>query len=108
MESKGKGNSTLTVALLIVSDTASQDPSTDKAIPTLQSVFEDGLGKWNIIATQIVPDDIEEIQKHVKSWADEKEVNCILTSGGTGFAVKDKTPEVVQQHTPRLSLAHIV
>jgi gephyrin len=95
MTSQENTTPSLTVAILIVSDTASQDPTTDKAIPALTSVFEDGSGKWAIHLQHIVPDETEEIQKYIKSWADELKVNLILTSGGTGFAVKDKTPEVL-------------
>jgi hypothetical protein len=37
---------------------------------------------------------IEAIQAAVKIWADEKSVDLILTTGGTGFAPRDVTPEV--------------
>jgi gephyrin len=85
----------LRAALLIVSDTAFKDPSTDKCAPVLQDVFKTTNVEWDIAATEIVPDLIDGIQKFVKRWSDENDwVNCIITSGGTGFAVKDVTPEV--------------
>jgi gephyrin len=83
------------VALLIVSDTASNDPSTDKCIPVLQEVFKTTNAEWEVVSTEIVPDQLEAIQTFVKRWSENEDwVNCILTSGGTGFAVKDVTPEV--------------
>jgi gephyrin len=88
-------DSILRVAILIVSDTASQDPSTDKCVPELHSVFHEAGTNWSIAHTQIVPDDPNAIQTFVRQWADgDNFVNCIITSGGTGFSTKDNTPEV--------------
>jgi gephyrin len=86
----------LKAAILVVSDTASKDPSTDKCIPTLQSVFADlGNDQWEVCATEIVSDSVVDIQRKVTGWIDGEEVvNLIVTSGGTGFAVRDLTPEV--------------
>ena len=76
---------------------ASKDASTDRAIPTLEAVFsEAGNDQWAIAETKIVPDDILEVQRSMLAWSDSEDskVNLIVTSGGTGFAVKDRTPEV--------------
>ncbi|KAJ5479537.1 hypothetical protein N7530_005046 [Penicillium desertorum] len=75
----------LKAAILIVSDTASEDPASDK----------------------IVPDDVFQIQQSIYDWADSPNwYNLILLSGGTGFAIKDNTPEAVspliQRHAPGL------
>ncbi|OCK77705.1 gephyrin [Lepidopterella palustris CBS 459.81] len=87
----------LKAAILVISETASQDSSTDKCIPILEGVFETmGKGQWEVCITQIVPDSALEIQRFIRRWADwEDAVNLIITSGGTGFAVKDRTPEAV-------------
>jgi gephyrin len=85
----------LKVAILVVSDTASSDPATDKCIPVLHQTFEDAGQQWQIQDTKIVPDAISSIQKYIIQWTDALDpANLIITSGGTGFAVKDKTPEV--------------
>uniref|UniRef100_A0A672MZM3 Gephyrin n=1 Tax=Sinocyclocheilus grahami TaxID=75366 RepID=A0A672MZM3_SINGR len=47
-----------------------------------------------ISAYKIVPDEIDEIKETLVDWCDEKELNLILTTGGTGFAPRDVTPEV--------------
>jgi gephyrin len=87
--------SKLTAAILIISETASQDPSTDKCIPALSSVFSDlGSSTWTIATTTIIPDSVSAIQEAVVKSCDQG-VNLIITSGGTGFAVKDVTPEAV-------------
>lgn len=90
----------LRAAILVISQTASEDASTDKCIPVLRDVFRDlGNDQWDVADTAIVPDSVGEIQKCVRRWADaegeEGVVNLIVTSGGTGFAVKDVTPEAV-------------
>jgi gephyrin len=86
----------LKAAILIVSDTASNDPTTDKCIPVLKDVFGSiGHNQWEVSETDIVPDDVIAIQKSIKRWTDCAEpVNVVVTSGGTGFAIKDVTPEV--------------
>lgn len=88
--------SRLKAAILVVSDTASKDPSTDRCIPTLTDVFGTiGDNQWEVTETAFVQDDVLAIQKTIKNWSDGPEpVNLIVTSGGTGFAIKDVTPEV--------------
>ncbi|KAK0745097.1 MoaB/Mog domain-containing protein [Apiosordaria backusii] len=91
----------LRAAILVVSTTAAKDPSTDAAEATLRSVFEqDGGNQWTVAGTQIVSDDIAEIQHQVALWTDPVDkghdiINLVVTTGGTGFAVADCTPEAV-------------
>lgn len=93
--------SKLKAAILIVSETASQDPSTDKCIPILKDVFgNSGNDQWDVAETEIVPDSVLAIQKTIRNWTDGADpINLIISSGGTGFATKDVTPEV--QHPRR-------
>lgn len=97
-------------AILIISDTAAADPSTDKAAPVLKDTFsEDGAGRWAEPIVEIVKDDILEIQRVVRSWTDSEDptsgvVNLVITTGGTGFARRDFTPEaigpLIHRHAP--------
>lgn len=97
-------------AILIISDTAAADPSTDKAAPVLKETFsEDGAGKWAEPIVEIVKDDVLEIQRVVRSWTDSEDVssglvNLVVTTGGTGFARRDFTPEaigpLIHRHAP--------
>lgn len=91
-----EGHTKLKAAVLVVSETASKDASTDKCIPILKDVFDNGGGdQWEVTETGIVPDDVLAIQKAIRDLTDRHEpVNLIVTSGGTGFATKDVTPEV--------------
>lgn len=89
-------SSKLKVAILIISQTAARDPSTDTCADILRDVFEnEGANKWDIPESKIVPDSILDIQRAVTAWTDGSDpVNLIISSGGTGFAVNDHTPEV--------------
>lgn len=92
----------LKAAILIISDTASRDPSTDKSAAALTEVLQtEGGGKWDTspgaIATKIVPDNRDNIQQAITAWTDGTElVNLVVTTGGTGFTPKDITPEAVR------------
>lgn len=96
---------------MVVSTTASRDPSTDAAIPALKSVLEES-GQWTVAETQIVTDEAAAIQKQVRAWADKESesenINLIVTTGGTGFAVSDITPEAVSEliEKPAPGLVH--
>lgn len=81
----------------MVSTTASRDATTDAAGDTLHSVFDqDGAGRWQVFETKIVPDSVVLIQRQIMLWADAADpVNLIITTGGTGFAISDQTPEVL-------------
>ncbi|KAI8241271.1 hypothetical protein K4K57_012019 [Colletotrichum sp. SAR 10_99] len=102
----------LKVAILIVSTTASKDPSTDKSELVLKDVIEqEGGGKWVVTDSKIVPDLVPQIQRQIMLWADvglEDGANLILTTGGTGFAVSDSTPEAISAliHRPAPGLVH--
>lgn len=81
-------------AILVVSDTASQDPASDQTAYALSSILAQE-GKWEPPAVRIVPDNVFQIQQAVCDWTDGANwYNLILLSGGTGFAVRDNTPEV--------------
>lgn len=87
----------LRAAILVVSDTASQDPFTDKVGDTLTASFTaEGSNSWDPPVIRIVPDNVLDIQRTICNWTDGPNwFNLVLISGGTGFAVKDNTPEAV-------------
>ncbi|OJJ80435.1 uncharacterized protein ASPGLDRAFT_134955 [Aspergillus glaucus CBS 516.65] len=95
-------------AILIVSDTASQNPASDKTVDALSTSFAAaGPGAWESPVTKIVPDSVLDIQRTICDWTDGPNwFNLILVSGGTGFAAKDNTPEAVSplihRHAPGL------
>lgn len=82
----------LRIAVLAVSDT--RTPETDKSGDLL---VERVTGAGHELAGRaIVPDDVDVIQKQVSAWAADPGVDLIVTTGGTGFAPRDVTPEAVK------------
>ena len=76
----------------IVSDTASVDIRADKSGPTILEI----LTQQGFTCRQpfVVPDDVSRIQDCVKQWCGQGDIDLLVTTGGTGFGVRDKTPEV--------------
>lgn len=82
----------LRIAVLTVSDTRTEE--TDKSGALLVERLKDA--GHELAGTAIVADDVEAIRAHVQAWADDPQVDVILSTGGTGFAPRDVTPEAVK------------
>lgn len=87
----------LKAAILVISTTAARDNSQDSSGSILDEVFRQGGGRrWEVIEKKIVGDIVDDIQETIKDWTDREDtINVIVTTGGTGFAVHDITPEVI-------------
>jgi molybdopterin adenylyltransferase len=96
------------VGILTVSDRSARGEQDDASGPVIRSFVEERL-KWTIDAQQIVPDERETIRKTLIAWCDELRLNVIFTTGGTGFAPRDVTPEatrdVIEREAPGLAEA---
>lgn len=65
----------------------------DQGIPSLKEWFERALASpWKMVS-RLIPDEREQIEKTLKELADEAGCNLIVTTGGTGPAPRDCTPE---------------
>jgi len=51
----------------------------------------------NMIKRTIIPDDVKKIKDILQKMSQEKEVDCIITTGGTGLTGRDTTPEAVKE-----------
>ena len=80
------------VAILTVSDRASQGIYEDIVSPALTQILTTELNA-SINLTKVVPDEQEIIKACLIDWADNGEIDLVLTTGGTGFAPRDVTPE---------------
>uniref|UniRef100_A0A672GIJ3 Gephyrin n=1 Tax=Salarias fasciatus TaxID=181472 RepID=A0A672GIJ3_SALFA len=84
------------VGVLTVSDSCYRNLAEDRSGVNLKDLVHDpSLLGGMIAAYKIVPDEIDEIKETLVDWCDEKELNLILTTGGTGFAPRDVTPETM-------------
>ena len=81
------------VGIITVSDRASEGVYEDLGGPALRKAAE-GYG-WSVAAEAIVPDDTRRIQETISSFSAQ---GCalILTTGGTGIAERDVTPEAIR------------
>jgi molybdenum cofactor synthesis domain-containing protein len=81
-------------AIVTVSDSVSNGTREDRSGAKLRERAE-ALG-WTVTAQEVVPDDALRIAGVLTRLADSGEVSVILTTGGTGVAPRDVTPEAVR------------
>ncbi|HVW54966.1 MAG TPA: molybdenum cofactor biosynthesis protein B [Rhizobiaceae bacterium] len=79
-------------AVLTVSDTRSL--ADDKSGQTLEDRIQEA--GHTLAAREIVKDDVEAIRSIVSTWAKDKTIDAIITTGGTGFTGRDVTPEALE------------
>ncbi len=95
------------IMVLTVSDRSFQGEREDKSGPALIAILQ--AHGWEIVSTQIVPDEQSEIEDVLREQADSGEVDIILTTGGTGFSPRDRTPEatknVIDRNAPGMAEA---
>ena len=82
----------LNIAVLTVSDTRDEATDTSGAL-LVERLTAAG---HTLAAKAIVTDEVEAIRKQVGAWVADETIDLILTTGGTGFAPRDVTPEAVK------------
>lgn len=95
------------VAILIASDRSARGERADASGPALTEwVQKQG---WTVVAQAVLPDDYVTLRNWLMARCDEGGVDLILTSGGTGVAPRDITPEatraVLDKEVPGLAEA---
>jgi len=97
----------LRFGILTISDRSSRGEREDASGPALAALVE--AEGWSVIEQGILADDAPAIRGQLISWADGGELDIILTTGGTGFAPRDVTPEatrsVIEREAPGLAEA---
>ena len=84
---------TIKIGLVSISDRASQGVYQDQGIPALQEWFQQALASpWSVI-TRLIPDEQPVIEATLQELADQERCHLVLTTGGTGPARRDVTPE---------------
>lgn|SRR5487761_339459 len=95
----------LRAKILVLSDACSRGEREDLSGPAVRAVLE-GRG-WVVVDSKILPDDFDLIRKTLEEWADAGGCDAVFTSGGTGLAPRDVTPEatraVIQKEIPGLA-----
>tara|TARA_B100000768_G_C11230821_1_gene354969 strand:+ start:453 stop:1028 length:576 start_codon:yes stop_codon:yes gene_type:complete len=81
------------IGLISISDRASSGQYIDEGLPNLINWLNKALIKPFTLEKIIIPDEIELIKNTLKELSDKKNCDLILTTGGTGPAKRDVTPE---------------
>ena len=96
-----------TAAWITMSDKGSQGLREDESGPLIGKILtENG---YDVVETILIPDDEDILKKELIRLADQRQVNLVMTTGGTGFSPRDITPEateaVCERMTPGISEA---
>ncbi len=79
------------IAVLTISDSRTEETDTSGGL-LVSRLIEAG---HELAERAIVNDDIDAIRARVQSWVDDPDIEIILTTGGTGFTLRDVTPEAI-------------
>jgi molybdopterin adenylyltransferase len=98
---------TISVAILTVSDGVSAGVREDLSKTAIEEAIRDV--DCEVLYRAVVPDEKDRIAAKLKEWCDVNRVDLVLTTGGTGFAPRDVTPEatrmVIEREAPGLGEA---
>ncbi len=90
-----------TAAVITLSDRASRGEYEDKSGPAIVSVLEEK--GYRVIETKVLPDGKPLLKMELMRLADQRQVNVIFTTGGTGFSERDLTPEATEEVCDRMA-----
>lgn len=86
------------IAVLTVSDT--RDESNDVSGDTLARLIAEA--GHNLAARRIVTDDAEAIETALRNWITDRNIEVVISTGGTGVTGRDVTPEVIEKVSEKL------
>jgi molybdopterin adenylyltransferase len=84
----------INAAVLTISDSASAGTRGDRSGPAVRERLEQ-LG-WRVSVVEVIADEVPEISARLATLADGGQVAAIFTTGGTGIAARDVTPEATR------------
>ncbi len=91
------------VGILTVSDRSARGERADASGPALAHAVRERLAEAEVVVTGIVPDEQAEIAAWLVRAADVLALDLVLTTGGTGFAPRDVTPEAARSVIERVA-----
>ena len=90
-----------TAAWITLSDKGAAGQREDKSGPLIGEMLTEA--GYNVVEGLLIPDGIEELSKQLIRLADQRQVNVIFTTGGTGFSPRDLTPEATEAVCERMA-----
>jgi len=93
------------LGIITISDKASRGERADKSGPLIRDSF--AAVDCELVNYEVIPDEADVIARKLKQWADVGNMDIILTTGGTGLAPRDVTPEatlsIIDKEVPGLA-----
>ena len=83
----------INIAIITISDSRTKE--NDTSGDTLEKCIIDA--GHQMIKRTIIPDDVSKIKDTLNAMSKEKDIDCIITTGGTGLTGRDTTPEAVKE-----------
>lgn len=84
----------INAAVLTISDSVAAGPRVDRSGPAVRDRLE--LLGWKVAVMEVLPDEAEQIAMRMATLADGGQLSAIFTTGGTGLAPRDVTPEATR------------
>ena len=98
----------ITVGILTISDGGARGTRQDTSGETIRALVAQ-LPDATVSASAIIPDERPQIEATLRAWSDEQRLHLVITTGGTGFAPRDVTPEatraVIEREAPGIAEA---
>lgn len=91
-----------TAAVITLSDKGYNREREDKSGPLLCRMLEEA--GYDVVETLLLPDERGLLEKELKRLSDQRQVNVIFTTGGTGFSERDITPEATTAVCDRMAM----
>jgi molybdopterin adenylyltransferase len=96
------------IGILTISDRSSRGERPDDSGPVIRG-FAEGHLSAQVVEVAVIPDELPVIRDTLAAWCDQGHLDILFTTGGTGFAPRDVTPEatraVIEREAPGLAEA---
>jgi len=96
-----------TAAWITLSDKGSKGEREDKSGPVIDRMLKEA--SYEVVENMLLPDGLQPLEQQLIRLADQRQVNVIFTTGGTGFSERDLTPEatmaVMDRNAPGIAEA---
>lgn len=84
-------NRPFTAAVIVLSDKGSRGEREDASGPAAEELLKEA--GYDVVERFVIPDEPAVLKHHLIRLADSRQVDLVVTSGGTGFSMRDQTPE---------------
>ena len=92
----------IAVAIVTVSDKASRGERKDLSYDVIVETLKNTMPEAEVVSYEVVPDEQDIISQNLVNLVDVKQVDLVLTTGGTGLSPRDVTPEATMAEITRV------